>query len=351
MSTSERVMDFPVTTGSSVPAAGGLFASYELKPEKRPGAVLAGYIILALLLSLVVVIGMMAPPVLLQNKYSSVTLVAPTLSEPPQAPKLSRLIPQPAPAINTPSRTMPEMATPVRITAPRIAHVERPVAMPAPAAPKTALRPNLVAVAPPMPIAKPVHVGSFGDPSGVPVQQTRPTDRGPSLGSFGMLAAAGTGHTTGRGVATGAFGAPTGSTGQSTGRKVATGAFGTPTGEASGTSVRAVKAVAFGEPTLAKVRSAVLPRVSPIAPVALLSKPAPVYTEEARRLHIEGTVTMKVIFAASGEVRIVGVLKGLGHGLDEAAATAARQIRFSPARRDGQPVDYPATIHIVFALS
>jgi hypothetical protein len=45
------------------------------------------------------------------------------------------------------------------------------------------------------------------------------------------------------------------------------------------------------------------------------------------------------------------VVKGLGHGLDEAAVAATRQIRFTPARRDGQFVDYPATIHVVFALS
>ena len=36
---------------------------------------------------------------------------------------------------------------------------------------------------------------------------------------------------------------------------------------------------------------------------------------------------------------------------DEAAVAATRQIRFTPARRDGQFVDYPATIHVVFALS
>ena len=85
--------------------------------------------------------------------------------------------------------------------------------------------------------------------------------------------------------------------------------------------------------------------------MAILSKPEPVYTEEARRLHIEGSVALRVVFTASGEMQIVGVVKGLGHGLDEAAITAARQIRFTPARREGQSMDYPATIHIVFALS
>ena len=111
-----------------------------------------------------------------------------------------------------------------------------------------------------------------------------------------------------------------------------------------------MKSVDFSETALAKAKT-VEAKVSPIAPVAIQSKPAPVYTEEARRLHVEGDVVVQVVFSATGEIRIVGVVKGLGHGLDEAAVAATRQIRFTPARRDGQFVDYPATIHVVFALS
>ena len=130
---------------------------------------------------------------------------------------------------------------------------------------------------------------------------------------------------------------------------MATGAFGTQSG-ASGPASKAVKSVDFSETALAKAKT-VEAKVSPIAPVAIQSKPAPVYTEEARRLHVEGDVVVQVVFSATGEIRIVGVVKGLGHGLDEAAVAATRQIRFTPARRDGQFVDYPATIHVVFALS
>jgi TonB family protein len=111
-----------------------------------------------------------------------------------------------------------------------------------------------------------------------------------------------------------------------------------------------VKSVGFSEPAPAKAQT-VVAKLSPIASVAIQSKPAPVYTEEARRLHLEGDVVVQVVFSATGEIRIVGVVKGLGHGLDEAAVAATRQIRFTPARRDGQFVDYPATIHVVFALS
>jgi hypothetical protein len=45
------------------------------------------------------------------------------------------------------------------------------------------------------------------------------------------------------------------------------------------------------------------------------------------------------------------VVSGLGHGLDEAATRAAQQIKFKPARREGQPVDFPARVRIEFRLA
>ena len=67
--------------------------------------------------------------------------------------------------------------------------------------------------------------------------------------------------------------------------------------------------------------------------VEVLVKPKPAYTEEARRLKIEGQVSLEVVFEAAGTVRIVRVIRGLGHGLDEAAEQAAQQVRFRPATR------------------
>jgi TonB family protein len=45
------------------------------------------------------------------------------------------------------------------------------------------------------------------------------------------------------------------------------------------------------------------------------------------------------------------VISGLGHGLDESATRAAQQIKFKPAKRDGQPVDFPARVRIEFRLA
>jgi TonB family protein len=85
--------------------------------------------------------------------------------------------------------------------------------------------------------------------------------------------------------------------------------------------------------------------------VEILSKPKPVYTEEARRLRIEGDVVVRVTFGASGRLTVLGVVEGLGHGLDEAAIDAAKKIEFTPARRDGQPVDHTANLRVVFRLA
>jgi TonB family protein len=88
-----------------------------------------------------------------------------------------------------------------------------------------------------------------------------------------------------------------------------------------------------------------------VQPVVILEKPNPVYTEEARRLGLEGEVLIQVVFPASGPLRVIRVTKGLGHGLDEAAVRAAQQIRFKPALQQGRAVDFPATVHIVFQLA
>jgi TonB family protein len=88
-----------------------------------------------------------------------------------------------------------------------------------------------------------------------------------------------------------------------------------------------------------------------LVPVRIISKSSPIYSDEARKLHLEGEVFVSVVFCANGSVRFIGIVKGLGHGLDEAAVAAARGIRFSPAQQNNQQVDYPVVLHIVFSLS
>jgi TonB family protein len=88
-----------------------------------------------------------------------------------------------------------------------------------------------------------------------------------------------------------------------------------------------------------------------VVPAEVLSKPIPAYTDEARKLHIEGEVLVEVVFEASGAIRVVRVVRGLGHGLDDRAVQAAQQIRFKPAMRNGQPADSRGVLHILFQIA
>ena len=93
------------------------------------------------------------------------------------------------------------------------------------------------------------------------------------------------------------------------------------------------------------------PAMASVRPIEILDKPKPAYTPEARTQKIEGDVLLDVVFAASGEVRVLGVVRGLGHGLDESAIDAARRIRFTPALQSGRPVDQHVTLHVVFQIT
>lgn len=85
--------------------------------------------------------------------------------------------------------------------------------------------------------------------------------------------------------------------------------------------------------------------------VEVTYKPTPKFTDEARRLRITGRVVLDVVFSAEGHVRVLRVVRSLGHGLDHEAILAAEQIRFRPATTNGQPVDVRTNIEITFELT
>ena len=70
----------------------------------------------------------------------------------------------------------------------------------------------------------------------------------------------------------------------------------------------------------------------------VLKKPEPAYTEGARQNQVTGTVVLRVVFTAEGTVKHFLVVEGLPYGLTEAAISAARKIKFTPATVDGRPV-------------
>ncbi len=136
-------------------------------------------------------------------------------------------------------------------------------------------------------------------------------------------------------------------------RSVSAGGFGDAGAARSGSRARdTVRGGGFGDAVAAAPSAAMRSQSANVEAAAqILEKPHPVYTEEARRLQIQGEVQLEIVFRASGEIRILRVVRGLGHGLDENAADAAKGIRFLPAKKDGRPVDSVAMVHIIFQLA
>jgi len=305
-----------------------------------------------------------------QRQYQTTTLVFPV--EPPKpiippAPKVTVIPPPPKveqpPKITIP-KPQPEPPKPVVVKTPE------PAAPPMPAAPPKAVTP------PPQPkvglfkSATPTHVanntaaptiktGGFGDPEGVKPNPNanKPATiaaagafnaaPGPSQGAGAARQGSVQGTTFGSGVANGVPGGKSRGTVASAGFSngvvggtgapgshgtVATGSFGSPGAGTAGPSVAKVQ-----EPASTSI--------------VLVAKPLPQYTQEAKQLHIEGDVTLEVRFTASGQVQVLRVMNGLGHGLDEQAKLAAERIRFKPATKNGQPVDQVSVIRITFQLA
>jgi TonB family protein len=128
--------------------------------------------------------------------------------------------------------------------------------------------------------------------------------------------------------------------------------IGTATGGRPTAAPETIHQGGFGSVVAGKaIKARTATQTAAFKPVVILSKPDPVYPPEARRLHIEGQVILRVLFGSTGNLRVLKVEQGLGHGMDEAAIEAAERIRFKPAERDGRPVNSTALVHIIFQLA
>ena len=195
------------------------------------------------------------------------------------------------------------------------------------------------------PIQK-VQTGGFGDPNGIP-GQGKPNAHltMANTGSFDLPPGAGMGNGTGGSkgikgtIASAGFGNGIAQAGHGDGRSNGRGAI--------QTAGFAAQQVAPGgmKPQLS------VDNGPPTTPVEITYKPNPIYTDEARQLKLEGEVLLELMFGANGQLHVNRVVRGMGHGLDEAATAAAGKIRFKPALRNGVPVDSAAVVHVVFQLA
>ena len=78
----------------------------------------------------------------------------------------------------------------------------------------------------------------------------------------------------------------------------------------------------------------------------------PAYTAEAMRAKVQGTVWLQCVVMPDGSVSEVQITKSLDStfGLDQEAIKAAKQWRFKPGMRQGEPVPVRVTIELTFTL-
>jgi TonB family protein len=313
----------------------------------------------ALAVALLVWVRLLYPQVVAapEHNFRSVQLVStpvPVNHEPqpvrrlPQPTFVARLDPPinalrlPAPLPKAPARVEDDPAPKVSIESKKLEQIKN-----APVIPKQGVKTNVFTTgssAAPTTARPPsqVQTGGFGDPNGIPAKagQGKAVNIA-ALGSFDLPSGPGSGNGTG-----GAKGVP--------GVVVSSG-FGNGTAlpdnrpRASAT----VQASGFNAdvPAPPTVRSHPVETAAKTLPAEILFKPIPVYTQEARSLRIQGEVLLEVVLEASGNLRVVRVVRGLGHGLDDNAVKAAEQIHFKPALRDGQPTDSTVVLHIIFQLA
>jgi TonB family protein len=339
-----------------------------LLPEKKWDwrAFAASYGLITALIIFFLMFGLIMPDTLQLGANYHVTELIPRpalkperLPKPKPLPLHAKLLPPP-PVFDTPKLIVPHE---IRAAKPQPQEIEPPkVALNnfAPAVLKTVggARPVLIhtgdfqgsSLTPTVnaPIQK-VQTGGFGDPNGLkPSANSKPGGKliASAAGSFDMPV--GPGYGNGSGGAKGIRGTVASA---DFGNGVATPGRGD--GRSSGRGNAAVQTSGFGTQEVAQVTPHVqrMDTNPTTTAVEITYKPNPVYTDEARKLKLEGEVLLEVMFGANGQLQVIRVVRGLGHGLDEAAIAAANKIRFKPATRTGQSADSTAIVHVVFQLA
>jgi TonB family protein len=335
------------------------------EPEGRAGSFVTSAIVNGIILALVLVISLLIKPVIQQHKFEQTELIFPT--PPPPPVKLKVKIPPPPPVKELPKPPQIKLEAP-KIQMPKPKPEPKPVQLEAKATPLPEIKaPKAQVILAPQPKAaltaampaqdnsmkastKAVHLGETFGVTPNP-NATRPATiaaignpyggmGGPAVAPHGMVGSTGIGN-----------GLKSGSNSGIVGRVASAGIpGGTGTGAPSATTARVASA---GIPA---ATAAIMPQVvaptTPISTQAEVSIPRPEYTDEAKQLKIQGSVVLRVTFYASGQIQVLGVLRGLGHGLDEQARRAVQQGRvIKPAMVNGKPMDSTTNITITFQLA
>jgi TonB family protein len=83
----------------------------------------------------------------------------------------------------------------------------------------------------------------------------------------------------------------------------------------------------------------------------LVREVKPVYTDDAKKRRVEGSVELEEVVTVDGSVRDdVRVVTSLDPDLDAQAVKAAKQWQFKPGTKDGKPVDVMVLVEMTFTL-
>jgi tetratricopeptide (TPR) repeat protein len=84
--------------------------------------------------------------------------------------------------------------------------------------------------------------------------------------------------------------------------------------------------------------------------VEIANKPRPDYTNEARQNNVQGTVKLAVEFLSDGTIGFIVPVDRLAGGLTENTLTAATNVKFKPAQKNGKPVTVVGILAYSFSI-
>ena len=82
----------------------------------------------------------------------------------------------------------------------------------------------------------------------------------------------------------------------------------------------------------------------------LIYQVEPEYSEDARKVHFQGTVILSIEVDTNGLPSNIRVVRAIGLGLDERAVQAVAKWKFRPAMSGDRPVIAPALVEVSFHL-
>jgi TonB family protein len=335
------------------------------EPEGRSASFVTSAVVNGIIVLLVLILSFVLKPVIQAHKFEQTELIFPTTPPPPVKIKVKmppppqvKETPRPEVKLDAPKIEMPKIkpepkpvqmeakVTPlpvIKAAKPQIVLAPQPKSVLAAAAPaqETVAKPSTAPVhlgetfgVTPNPNAmRPATVAAIGNPYG--------GANGPAVAPRGVVGSTGIGN-----------GVKSGSSAGSVGRVASAGIPGG-TGAATNGSFGNARVGSAGIPTqVAAITPVAAAPPTPTNTQAEVSIPKPNYTDEAKQMKIQGAVVLRVTFYANGQIQVLGVLRGLGHGLDEEAKRAVQQGRvIRPATVNGKPMDSTTNITITFQLA